>query len=296
MDTQRWTIYYHIHTQSGRLYIGLTSQTMLKRWNTHVADALRKKNGWSHFANAIRKYGKTAFSHHILHICDSLEEANLWEEFWIDFYNTRNPELGFNIAQGGAHTPHPVKNPWDRPEFRAKALANLPKLIAAGNTPQARAASKAACRTPEAREKNRQASLINLAKPEVIAKRQAFQKDPTYRAKIAHSLSEALSSPQARDRMSAASKQSATDEVRAQRSASIRATYERPEVKARHAQAVRIAQNQPELLAKRRAKVTSPETKTKLSKAALGRRHTPEAIQRMKNTYWSKIVCAVMEA
>jgi len=291
----KWTVYCHTHVATDRRYVGQTQKTLLKRWNQHVYTANRQLAGWSHFANAIRKYGKDAFSHGVLGVCSSVDDANLVEEVWVFLLETQDPEKGFNVKRGGDHRPHPVKNAWDRPEFRAKALANLSKMIAAGNTPQARAASAAACRTPEAREKNRQASLVNMAKPEVIAKRLTFQKDPAYGTRISNSLKETLSSPQARARMSEASKQSATEEVRAQRAASIRDVFQRPEVKLKHSEAVKIAQNQPELLAKRHAYRTSPETKAKLSKAALGRRHTPEAIQRMKNAYWSKIVCAVME-
>jgi len=46
--------------------------------------------------------------------------ANLAEECWIEFYDTRNPEKGFNLIRGGSHTPHSVKNSWDRPEYREK--------------------------------------------------------------------------------------------------------------------------------------------------------------------------------
>ena len=267
-----WTIYCHTHVESKRRYVGLTTKTMMQRWNQHVLDSKHKiGKGCAHLWNAIRKYGKDAFSHEVLEKCYYLEVANLAEECWVEFYATRNPEFGFNLVRGGAHTPHPVKNPWDRPEFRAKALANLPKLIAAGQTPEARAASKAACRTPKARAKNSAASLVNMAKPEVIAKRQVFQQDPAFGARIADSLRATLSDPQARARMSEASKSSATPEVTAQRSASIRAAYTNPDVKARHSQAVSIAQNKPELLAKRRAYRTTDATKATLSAVAKGR-------------------------
>lgn len=120
---KRWTIYCHTHVATGRRYIGLTVKTMLHRWNQHCAQARSSKGGRWHFPNAIRQYGKDAFTHVVLMQLDDLDLANAWEEFWIEFLGTCNPEYGFNLSRGGGHTPHPAKNPWDRPEYREKALA-----------------------------------------------------------------------------------------------------------------------------------------------------------------------------
>ncbi len=124
----KWTVYCHTHIESGRHYIGLTKLTIVKRWNRHVYAANKVKDGkpyvTSHFPNAIRKYGKEAFTHHILGICNTIEAANLVEECWIYLLETRNPEKGFNIAKGGACKSNPIrKNPWSDPEYRAKSLA-----------------------------------------------------------------------------------------------------------------------------------------------------------------------------
>ena len=100
---------------------------MLARWNGHVNLAKRSNGKRSHFAAAIRKYGKDAFSHEVLEVCYDLEVANLAEECWIEFYETRNPAKGFNLMRGGAHTPNPNrKNPWDDPEFRFR---NMPRIM-----------------------------------------------------------------------------------------------------------------------------------------------------------------------
>lgn len=93
----------------------------------------------------------------MLETCSDLKVANLAEKSWIEFYNTRNPESGFNHAPGGTHVPHPIKNPWNRPEYRKKMI---PKLIAWTHTPQALANNKAALRTSESKEKR---SAINKA-------------------------------------------------------------------------------------------------------------------------------------
>ncbi len=123
----RWTVYCHVHDESGRLYVGLTRLTMMKRWNQHLQNARNKSGkGCHHFWNAIRKYGKDAFSHHILSICHDVNQGNLVEEVWIELFDTRNPEKGFNLARGGAHTPHSIrKNPWNNPEYKVRQLNRL---------------------------------------------------------------------------------------------------------------------------------------------------------------------------
>lgn len=152
---KQWTIYRHIHNESGRSYIGLTAQTMERRWATHISKAQRSKGGRWHFPNAIRKHGPQAFSHEVLQVCSTLLEANTAEQFWIWVYDTKNPLRGFNLTSGGAHTPHPVKKDhWADPEFRArqcdkiKALWKDPVWVAKN-----RAANKTAVSTPEYRLK-----------------------------------------------------------------------------------------------------------------------------------------------
>ena len=147
---KRWTIYCHTHISTGRRYIGLTSQTMEKRWNQHISQAKNSKDGRWHFPNAVRKYGKEAFTHEVLSMSWDLDGANATEEALIEQYNTRNPDSGFNITKGGLHTPHPIKNPWNRPEYREKQ-ANIDRSYLF--TTQARIAHKAALNTSESRAK-----------------------------------------------------------------------------------------------------------------------------------------------
>lgn len=115
-----WTIYCHTHVESGRCYVGLTSRTWQKRWSQHVTQSRRATHGRQHFLNAIRKYGKEAFEHRILEICETLEVANAAEERWIEKLDTRDPSKGFNLMRGGSHVPHLFSSPWDRPGFRER--------------------------------------------------------------------------------------------------------------------------------------------------------------------------------
>lgn len=163
----KFTIYCHTHIDSGRRYVGLTSQTMEKRWKNHVhAAKYSKGKNQYHFANAIRKYGKDAFTHEVLEVHSSLTEANTREEFWIEHFKTRDPQFGFNISPGGSHIPHPVRNPWDRPEYREKMKAVIPKLTAAGLSPEARAKTVAALKTSEFRQKAAELTRQQFSSPE----------------------------------------------------------------------------------------------------------------------------------
>lgn len=161
-----WTVYCHTHVESGRRYVGVTKKTMLQRWNQHVYTASLEKTGWSHFANAIRKYGKEAFSHEILETHSSLDLANEAEIRFIALFETRNPEKGFNFKRGGDHAPHPIKNPWDRPGYREKQEARVIKTDQL-HTPEARAAVKAAFSTPESKARRSEVMKESHARPEV---------------------------------------------------------------------------------------------------------------------------------
>jgi hypothetical protein len=184
-----WTIYCHTHVDSGRRYVGLTSQTMGRRWGQHCSQAKNSKGGRWHFPNAIRKFGKNAFSHEVLEVCETLESANEAEAKWIDHFDSRNLEKGFNLMKGGEHIPHPIrKNPWDDPEFRIRAglivktrladpvfkARNMAASKAALNKPEIKAKiselAKAAARTPETRARRSAASKEVMSRPDVRAK------------------------------------------------------------------------------------------------------------------------------
>lgn len=161
-----WTIYCHMHVESGRRYIGMTMQTWQERWKKHCYAAKSTRDGRWHFPNAIRKYGPEAFSHEVLEVCGTLEEANLREKHWINLFDARDPARGFNLAEGGGSQPHPIRrNPWNRPEYRDKCL---PSFIAATHTPEAYARMKATKNLPE-----------NLAEQSTRSK--ALAEDPAFR-------------------------------------------------------------------------------------------------------------------
>jgi hypothetical protein len=162
---------------------------MERRWAQHVCQAKSTRGGRWHFPNAIRKYGPEAFEHEVLEVCETLEEANAAEQKWIEFYDTRNPEFGFNLAKGEQHKPHPVrKNPWDDPEYRAKQMTIDRSHL---HTQEARAANKAALGTSESKVKRAEASREVCARPDVLTKMSQAAKERVYTPEVRQHMSEA---------------------------------------------------------------------------------------------------------
>ena len=185
MKQTKWTIYCHVHKATGRRYVGLTKMTWRKRWNRHVYNATRaEKNGRSHFWNAIRKYGKDAFDHEVLEVCDSLEDANEAEEKWIAHFDSTDPEKGFNIKRGGDHVPHSEKrNPWDQPEYRRRVTESMKERCRDPAWQAAQAArSKEINSRPEVRRKLSEATSRQFTSEEVRQKMsetvKALHQDP----------------------------------------------------------------------------------------------------------------------
>ena len=156
--------------------------------------------------NAIRKYGPDAFSHEVLAMSWDLECANATEEQVIEQEGTRDPEIGFNIMKGGSHTPHPKSNPWDRPEFREKGLANLAKANAS-LTPQKRSQiSKQLWQDPQFRLKVSLTQRGKKLSPEHVAKSAAAntgkKRSLEHRSQISERSKAIASNPEYRARIS----------------------------------------------------------------------------------------------
>lgn len=114
------TIYLHRNKNNNKVYIGQTSQANLNdRW--------KNGKGYSscyYFYKAIQKYGWETFEHIILEQGNwTQEEANQKEQYYINLYQSTNPNYGYNITPGGSNAISPNALPaaieWMRanPEF-----------------------------------------------------------------------------------------------------------------------------------------------------------------------------------
>lgn len=96
-DSKRYTVYKHKNNINGKVYIGITSTSLEKRFGKNGANY--RKNTF--FYRAIEKYGWDAFSHEIIADGMSLEDAAKTEVALISKYNSTNPQFGYNISDGG---------------------------------------------------------------------------------------------------------------------------------------------------------------------------------------------------
>ena len=90
-----YSVYIHI-TPNDKYYVGITSMPCVKRWNYG--------NGYkscSYFDKAIKKYGWNNIDHIILLENLTKESAEFYEQYFISFFETTNPNLGYNIERGG---------------------------------------------------------------------------------------------------------------------------------------------------------------------------------------------------
>ena len=94
-------IYKITNQVNGKCYIG-QSHNIHERWIKHRSRAyqINDINYDCHFYRAIRKYGLEHFSFEILEECSSEELSNR-EMFYISFYDSFNPEHGYNMTMGG---------------------------------------------------------------------------------------------------------------------------------------------------------------------------------------------------
>ena len=88
-------VYKHT-SPSNKVYIGQT-----KNYKKRCVPGNYKSSPY--FYHAIQKYGWENFTHEILGVCSSQEEADKSEINYIKQYNSTNPKYGYNICKGGGH-------------------------------------------------------------------------------------------------------------------------------------------------------------------------------------------------
>lgn len=99
---------YLLESPSGKKYIGQTVKHFnsgkksgyLARWKAHISEAKRNINYSRLLDNAIRKYGSNNFKISLICECNTFEELNEKEKYYITFYNSLSPN-GYNLTTGG---------------------------------------------------------------------------------------------------------------------------------------------------------------------------------------------------
>ena len=114
--SKTWYIYCHT-APNGKRYIGQTRTQPEKRWQNG-----RGYSTQQYFKRAIDKYGWDSFKHVVLCSVSKKEYADFLEQWFIEKYDTCNPEHGYNTAKGGAG---PLGVLWDdeRKRRHSKAIS-----------------------------------------------------------------------------------------------------------------------------------------------------------------------------
>lgn len=85
---------------NGRIYIGITTKSVRSRWKAHLCNAFVKNVDY-YLYNAMRKYGKDAFSIETLYEATSVKELLAVEKGLIAQYNSYATANGYNQTLGG---------------------------------------------------------------------------------------------------------------------------------------------------------------------------------------------------
>ena len=98
-------IYKITNIQNNKVYIGQTIRPIEQRFHRHLSDSLNNILD-THFARAIRKYGKDSFIIEEIDNAQTQDELNQKEQYWIRYYNS--VEDGYNetdaVSKCGGNT------------------------------------------------------------------------------------------------------------------------------------------------------------------------------------------------
>jgi group I intron endonuclease len=117
-----------------KVYIGCTYQSLTRRWRQHIN--LNTKNKNTILRKAFDKYGRENFSIHIIEVCASELQMFEREVYWINFYNSTQRSVGYNMTIGGDRGPirfgkdHPnYGKPSTNPNWNEIIYRNLGKKM-----------------------------------------------------------------------------------------------------------------------------------------------------------------------
>ena len=79
---ESYSVYVITNIINGKYYIGQTMRTLEARFTAHIYDE-------SYIGNAIRKYGRDNFTIRLVKTCESKEEVNAYENYYIAYFNSK---------------------------------------------------------------------------------------------------------------------------------------------------------------------------------------------------------------
>lgn len=94
-------VYMILNEVSFKYYIGKTKEELQTYLDQNIRSALLGRNDKPHLYNSFRKYKKEVFCIFPLVSSVSDNEAKAYEQVLILLFNSRDPDIGYNITQGG---------------------------------------------------------------------------------------------------------------------------------------------------------------------------------------------------
>jgi group I intron endonuclease len=91
-------IYKITNLVNQKIYIGLTTCSLRERWLGHIHCV---KSDQRHLYCSMRKYGIDNFKIEQIDETDDYQELGRLEAYYIEKFNSRNPDVGYNLCTGG---------------------------------------------------------------------------------------------------------------------------------------------------------------------------------------------------
>lgn len=101
---RKYVVYVHINKINQKTYVGQTCNIQ-RRWRSNgieYYDYNKSDQDQNIFWKALQSYGWNNFDHIILKENLTLDEANYWEDYYINFYHSKYFENGYNIRDAGS--------------------------------------------------------------------------------------------------------------------------------------------------------------------------------------------------
>jgi group I intron endonuclease len=95
--------------------------------------ASKRKHYWGsgkRIKLAIKKYGKENFLQEIIEYCENEEQLSNREIFWINYFDARNEDIGYNILEGGEGNSIICKGYWLNKKLSDEHKKNISKYHA----------------------------------------------------------------------------------------------------------------------------------------------------------------------
>ena len=90
-------IYKITNKINGKIYIGLTTNSLRQRWN----EPCNSNDNSQIICRAIQKYSRNNFKIKIIEECNTQKQLNKREQYWIKKLDSQNKQIGYNIQNGG---------------------------------------------------------------------------------------------------------------------------------------------------------------------------------------------------